>query len=434
MSARAAPEDRIGERLGGRLEERFGARAVSSARVRAGEPELPLVEPADLEELAELVRFAGHEGLALVPIGLASKLGWCRAPARADLLVSTRRLSGIVAHVPEDGTLSARAGTRLSDLREAARAGGHFLTPDVARPAAATLGGVLAAGESGWDRLRFGPARHHVLGMRVLLADGSLAKSGGQLVKNVTGYDLHRLYCGSHGSLCVIVEASLRLFPEPESELWSEVAARDSVHLLERARAALALPARIVTLCAERVHGEVGWKLCSRLFGKRGPLLAERASLEQAWPDTSTIEGADARRTAEERRDASLEREALPWLHVTCMPSGLPAVLSELESALARTRFETRWLAHPGVATVDVQLGAVEDGAEAAIAGLVRELRRNLARIPSVRVALRNAPSAALAESEPFGEAPRGLELMRALQDKLDPGGVFAAGRFQGGL
>ena len=156
----------------------------------------------------------------MVPCGLGSKLGWTRPPPRADLLVSTRRLAGLLRHEPDDGTLSALAGTPMSELRAAALAGGHWLTPDVAAPRRATLGGVIAAGQSGLDRLRFGPARHHVLGARVMLADGTIARSGGQLVKNVTGFDLHRLYAGSHGSLCVILEVALRLFPAPRARRW----------------------------------------------------------------------------------------------------------------------------------------------------------------------------------------------------------------------
>jgi len=138
-------------------------------------------------------------------------------PAGADWILSTRRLVGIVAYEPGDGTLTARAGTTFAALDEATERGGHVVTPDVAYPARATLGGAVGEGRSGFDRLRYGPTRHHVLGVRALLADGTFAKSGGQLVKNVTGYDLHRLYCGSRGSLCALVEVSLRLFPRHSS-------------------------------------------------------------------------------------------------------------------------------------------------------------------------------------------------------------------------
>ena len=104
----------------------------------------------------------------------------------------------------------------MAALAETVHAGGHHLTPDVPRPAESTLGGVVAAGQSGHDRVRYGPVRHHVLGVEVALADGSVVRSGGRLVKNVTGFDLHRLHCGAEGSLGILLGASMRLFPRPE--------------------------------------------------------------------------------------------------------------------------------------------------------------------------------------------------------------------------
>jgi hypothetical protein len=181
--------------------------------------QLPSLQPASEEQLVELVKGAAKLRLPLLPIGGGSHF-WCAPwPARQalpDLAVDLTALSGIVAHELGDGTLTARAGTRLHTLALAARAGGQHLTPALgSQDRRATLGGTLAAGQNGWERLRYGPARHHVLGARFLLSNGQAVQSGGRLVKNVTGYDLHRLFVGSHGTLGILLEATLRLFPRP---------------------------------------------------------------------------------------------------------------------------------------------------------------------------------------------------------------------------
>ena len=401
---------------------------IGTARARPdvlGGPELPLAAPATAEELCGVLRLAAHEGWHVVPCGLGSKLGWSAPAQHADLLLTTRRITGIVNYEPGDGTLTARAGIPMHVLRSAAAAGGHWVTPDVPRPATRTLGGVLAAAESGPDRLLFGPVRHHVLGMRVALADGTVAQSGGQLVKNVTGYDLHRLYCGSHGTLCVILEASLRLFPAPEHELWVERTLDASADPFEHAGGASAARARIVSLTLARVdppQPDARWQLAARLFGRSEPVEAERARLLERWPDAVVTSGAEARARADAWRDRACGPEDGAWLAITCLPSSAPAVLARVDGALGGS---ARLLAQPGIGMLEVPLGA----SAPRVAELLPRLRAELAPL-NARVALRDATAAELAGLDPFGEPMPGAELMHRLRAALDPRGTLAAGRF----
>ena len=412
-----------------RLAERFDPAALSSAPARFDGAELPLVAPDSLDGFVEALRLAERDELRVVPVGLGSKLGWCAPPARADFLLSTRRFAGIVAHVPDDGTISVRAGTTLSELRAIARTGGHFLTPDVPRPDERTLGGVVAAGESGPDRLRFGPVRHHVLGAKVVLAGGKVSKSGGQLVKNVTGFDLQRLYCGSHGTLGVIVEVALRLFPEPEQELWFAADVEDRT-ALEHAQRALALPLRPVslTLHARTDGGARRWSLGARLFGKRGTLDGERDAFLRAWPGARVLEDAAARAAAEELRDRAAGRAHAPSFHTTCLPSRVPQLLERAHARLGERWQGETWV-QPGLAEIDF----LPDEGSAPGNALAADLRR-IAQAARGTLAWRNAPGAALAAFDPFGASAPGLDLMRAIRQQLDPRGVFATGRFHGGL
>ena len=342
-----------------------------SSGASAGPTDLPTVAPATVEEMVEVVRAAARDGCVLVPAGTGEHLA--AAPLPGATLLSTRNLAGVVSHEPADGTLAALAGTTMSELREAARAGGHFLTPDVPAPERRTLGGALAQGRSGPDRLRFGPARDHVLGMRVLLADGSVARSGGQLVKNVTGFDLHRLYCGSHGTLCVILEAALRLFPEPEHEATVARAASTG-ELPQAAAAVLDSNARPVSLVAEGDGRE--WTLSARLFGKRAAVEHELALVRAAWPAAEVLTGAEARRAAERQRDRMPEAGAEPWSRIRCAPSRLAGELARLRDEVEP---QTRWFVQPGTAIIDVTAHVARSARppESALA-LMRDLKTGL--------------------------------------------------------
>jgi glycolate oxidase FAD binding subunit len=150
---------------------------IAAAALAPGRDPLPCATPASEDELGAVLALARAERWVLLPCGLRSKLTWFPAPERVDLVVSSRALAGITAYEPADGTLTARAGTRWSELAATTRAR-HHLSPELAGAERATLGGVLGAGASGLDRLRHGPLRHQVLGVDVLLADGTRVKSG----------------------------------------------------------------------------------------------------------------------------------------------------------------------------------------------------------------------------------------------------------------
>jgi len=417
------------EKLEARLERVCGS--VELARPRFDVEPLPLVAPRSVEEICELVRLAAADKLRVMPLGRGSKLGWCTTPGHVDFALSTRNLRRIVSHVPDDGTITVEAGLGMDELAARCRAGGHFLTPDVPLPARRSIGGVVAAGESGADRLRFGPVRHHVLGTRTVLASGLATQSGGQLVKNVTGFDLQRLYCGSHGTLGVIVEVSLRLFPEPEHELRVTTRSSELSDALALARKALALPARVVSLSIERTDG--GFELAARLFGLRTVVEAELAALLKVWPRGNHESGAAARASS----DAASTRQRLadsahPALHIACLPSRLDALAPLVQRALADARSTGRFSLQPGIAEFDIEL-AQGFGDASNLASFVRSLRATLSK-HGASVALRNAPRAGLVELDPFGDSAVGLDLMRSIQRNLDPDGVFATGRFHGGL
>lgn len=427
--------------LADRVRELLGPRGADEIAWRGAREPLVVAAPASVEELRELVRWSRAQRVPIVPLGLGSKLGW-GPPARVPTLgVSTRRLQQLVEYEPGEGVITALAGTRMSSLRELARAQGHWLTPDVPCADGATLGGVVAAGQSASDRMRFGPVRHHVLGMRCVLADATLTKCGGRLVKNVTGFDLQRLYTGSRGTLCIVVEVSLRLFAAPREEALVRTRARDAHELCELAKALESARVRPYALAATRERSaDAPWTLHAHLGGLASDLRAQLDHTRAAWKDFELAAGpsagddtseASARTGAAQLRDSGCDASRETSIHVACSPIELAGVLAALESALGRA--ELGWRAHvqPAVAAVDVELSAFPGAKlDSAKLGAVLESVRGALAAFDAPVALRNPTKKLAATNAPWAPLGPGVALMQRVREKLDPDGVFARGRF----
>ncbi len=200
----------------------LGDDAVSSVQGIAADAgdlasDTPVVMPDSVDAACEALRFAHDERLRVLPAGALEHRAWGSTPGDVDAVVSTRRLNRILEYEPEDLTVVAQAGVTLHALEEATREHQQRLGPDPWPGTAATLGGACAAQRFGLSRLRYGTLRDAVLGARVVHADGTTTRTGGKVVKNVTGYDLAKLYIGSQGSLVLLAELNLRLLHRPHA-------------------------------------------------------------------------------------------------------------------------------------------------------------------------------------------------------------------------
>lgn len=215
--------------------------------------------PALREAVVELVAAAALDRLAIVPWGGGVALPHETTPGRYDLAVDLTALDRVIEHDPEDQTLTAECGVTIATLRRRLAAHRQELPLEAAHADRATLGGALAANASGPRRLRFGSPRDRILGARFALADGTFARSGGKVVKNVAGYGIHRLLCGSRGGLALILEASLKLAPAPEHRV-ALVYAVDRATLLDGARWAFLprLEPAFVTVVSEALTRAIG--------------------------------------------------------------------------------------------------------------------------------------------------------------------------------
>src|SRR5271157_4462221 len=190
--------------------------AIATDAISGVEPRLVL-EPVNEQQLAAVLRLANDASLAVIPRGGSTKLSWGNPPIRADIILSSVRLDKIIEHAWADLTVSVEAGCTIQKLQSALAQHGQRLALDPLWPAQATVGGILSTNDSGTLRLRFGALRDLIIGVTLALPDGTLASSGGKVVKNVAGYDLPKLVTGALGTLAVITRAVFRLHPLPRN-------------------------------------------------------------------------------------------------------------------------------------------------------------------------------------------------------------------------
>lgn len=390
--------------------------------------ELPAALPASEAACIELVRLARRDGLRVLPLGGGTRVGALRPIGRPDFALGTRRWSGITAYEPADGTLTARAGSTMAALSSTVHAGGHHLTPQVSVPEASTLGGVVAAGATGRDRALHGPVRHHVLGTRVLLADGRIAQSGGQLVKNVTGYDLHRLHCGSEGTLCVLLEVSLRLFARPEERrvLTAELD-EEAAFAAARAVRQHALPCESVAL-ERSAAGAWTWTVCCA--GRAAGLADLTSELEGIVPEARQLTGAELDRALERLGSGGAART--PRLQLSASPGHERWLARTLLGAADAARQAGQLHVQPTLASATFALATSSAEVCAALHGQVAP-RLLATPPPGLQWRWLDLPPecAHVARCGP-GRPAAAVALEQRLREALDPTGVFGWDRDAG--
>jgi glycolate oxidase FAD binding subunit len=193
----------------------------------------PVLQPRTPEALAAALRDASSQKQSIVIRGAGTKMDWGRPAERIDAFLETRGLNRILAHQHGDLTATIEAGASLADVNTALARYGQWLPLDPAFADRATIGGLLATNDYGPLRHRYGTPRDLVIGVQLATADGTLAKAGGQVVKNVAGYDLGKLVTGSFGSLAVIISATFKLSPLPTSSKTLAVTVENDARLGE---------------------------------------------------------------------------------------------------------------------------------------------------------------------------------------------------------
>jgi glycolate oxidase FAD binding subunit len=222
-------------------------REATDADAVCGVPARYVATPPSTVDTSAVVRVAAGCGLTVVARGAGTRQDWAAPPARVDLVVDTRALSGVVEHAAGDLVVVVRAGTPMGELADAVAPAGQQLALDASDPGA-TVGGTVATGASGPRRLLYGTVRDLLIGITVVRADGAVAKAGGKVVKNVAGYDLGKLLTGSYGTLGIVTQCAFRLHPVPAARAYVTRALDDGTRagsLAAAVRAAQVVPSAV---------------------------------------------------------------------------------------------------------------------------------------------------------------------------------------------
>jgi glycolate oxidase FAD binding subunit len=394
--------------------------AAPEDTVEGVEPSL-VVEPGSVEEISAVMKLASREGLAVSPRGGGTKMDLGAPPHNLDLVLSTARMDEIIEHVPGDQIVRVRSGVKLAALQEKLAEANQMLAIDPPEENA-TLGGVVAANASGPRRYRYGTVRDLIIGITVILADGTVAKAGGKVVKNVAGYDLSKLFTGSFGTLGVIADANFRLHPRPEVartvvvEVETPQAARDAAQAVVHSQVeATALElhwsddAKRISVLLESISGGIDAK-------------EERASfLLKDFGEVSTLEeAADL--------DSSSAGDEVE-IKIGAPPAELATVLDSVLDAAGRRDVTARLTGHAGTGVTYAYLSGEED----ALVEVVEEVREIRTR-GGGSVLVRRAPLSFKRRVDVWGPAGDYIGLTRRVKEKFDPGYTMNPGRFIGGI
>jgi glycolate oxidase FAD binding subunit len=419
-------------------------RAAAEADAVAGVTARVVVEPETEEEVAAVLRAAATAaGLAVIPRGGGTQLDHGAPPKRADIILSLARLSGVIEHAPHDLTVTVRAGTPLVDLQRALGEAQQWLALDPPLAPGATIGGLISTNVSGPRRQRYGGVRDQIIGVRVALADGTIARGGGKVVKNVAGYDLPKLYTGALGTLGVVLSASFRLYPVPPYSGSALVEAPALEPLCALALDVIAHP--VVPAIMDLFPAKDGKPplLAVRFESAVDEAISDQIGAIQRLASGAGLDAHEARGDAEAAwwsgADAWMvgltggESAEIVELKGSMLPTNVSAWLAALEAA--RADFVglagLRWRAHAGIGLVEARLA----GPSTVVAGwgAAIEALRAAAVETNGSLVVTRMPPPLRGRLDPWGPA-RGVEIMRSLKARFDPTDTLNPGRFVDGI
>jgi len=414
------------------------------------------VSPASAQEIAAVLRLANERGLVVAPAGGFTKQQIGGIPERIDILLRTSRLNQIRQYDPGDLTIGINAGLRFSEMQNALREHQQWIPYDPANPNSATMGGLLATASFGPLKSGFGGLRDFCIGIQFVTGDGTVGKGGGNVVKNVAGYDLMKLMIGSYGSLAVITGANFKVFPRPRQTRTFVCAFASLKDAVEFRNQVLRSP--LTPICLELISPHALEYLCDPPTAQnpvQSPARPVSASSTQ-WQIVVRVSGSDnvlarCRRElgAAVVRDLDGASEAQFWSWVSQFDTSMlqrhgnamvvythatiqsvEAAVQALERSAPEHSFVPAMLGR--AATGNLIMGfipvTVDPPPAMQYVDCAAAFRAMLP--PGTSAMVMHCPKEAKAYFDVWGSTPTDLELMRGVKRAVDPRKVLNRGRF----
>jgi glycolate dehydrogenase FAD-binding subunit len=455
--------------LAAQIAQRFGAENVLASATELAGYEVDGTRPAaavfakSAQEITELLKFAATEKLAVIPCGTRTKLGIGMPPTRYDIALDLSRMNNVLAYEPRDLTLGVEPGMRFSTLATTLAGEKQFLPLNPPFMARATIGGILATDSVSPLRHSYGGPREFVLGLEFVTGDGAITKSGGRVVKNVSGYDLHKLLIGSLGTLAVITRANFKTFPMPPEQIVFVVAFDGAVAALEfcsllgrsplgalqvdvispdttqifaaNADSEIALPAK--SWCV--VVSAAGNTRVVERHRRELPTIATKAKASGmvALGDTVQSMKVAAALLGRVREFPALVQTtdaAMTIFRIAALPSTMPGIAQRLTALTAEHEMQAALVMRPHgliyFAILPVAENATAFGKLAKFANAIFHATEEL----GAKTRIEFAPTELKRALNVWGAARPDFELMRRVKKVFDPANVLSPGRFAGGI
>ena len=401
------------------------AEATASDAICGRVPRL-IAEPSTAEQVAAVLRWANENSVAVAARGNGTKTGWGAPPRELDVVLSMRKMNRVIEHAWGDMTATVEPGCTVADLQRTLAEHGQRLAvePLFASGSAgrATIGGIVASNDNGPSRVRFGSLRDLIIGVTLALPDGTLARSGGKVVKNVAGYDLPKLATGSLGTLGIITQAIFRLHPLPPTErtLSFQFETIAAAH-----RAASALLDSVLTFTGLQLRSS-GPSLCTldvRFEGVESAVEDQAQRAERMVGNLLPLE-----REQWQSSTALWNRSPGAICRFSVLPSEVAPFLDRAQSMAEPLAVRARAVAQA------VGVGLLRlDGPTDALLSIIQELRQ-LAAVRHGSVVMLHASDELRSQLDPWGDVGTALGTMRRMKYQFDPKGILNPGRFVGGI
>ncbi|MEY3328658.1 MAG: hypothetical protein RLZZ115_1541 [Cyanobacteriota bacterium] len=393
----------------------------------SGTPIQGLIYPQTQQQLAEVIAYTNQQQLKVLPCGFCSKINWGGLVKNIDFAVSTQGMNQLIEHAVGDLTVTVEAGMKFSQLQAILAQENQVLGFDPSYPETATIGGIIATGDTGSLRQRYRGIRDLILGISIVRYDGKIAKAGGRVVKNVAGYDLMKLFTGSYGTLGIISQITLRVYPQAEASgtviLTGEAEAISQVNQILLASALTPVAVDLISSDLSKILG----------FGDNIGLMVRFQSIAEGVKQQSQrlIElgekiGLKAIYIDSDEENLWQQLKQQIWQSESNTDIVCKIGIAPTSAVKTLTQCQTLGIIHAGVGLGVLRFESVSPETLLNL--------RNWCESQGGFLSILKAPVDLKQQLEVWGYAGNALNLMRQIKQQFDPQNQFSPNRFVGGI